>query len=138
MDAGHGMNQIAMRRAGAGWRRCWRRRERGQFGKDARGYFRLQLWKLAIEGLRHRPLDNLLELLVFRHAHRTISIPESFSQSIAHERTLFQALIIRYLHGRIRVLRYLFLCVTCAPLNFSAKFSGCLHQSHWAKSRVTK
>jgi hypothetical protein len=77
MNAGNGRHQIGVtglnRASGAGFRGNGRCR---QFRKDVFHQLGLQLglqlWKLALENLRYRALDDLLKFLAIRHAQRTV------------------------------------------------------------------
>ena len=69
MNARDRLHQIARCRARASTRGL-ARAQRGQLRHYAIHEFRLELWKLVIENLRHRPLDDLLEFLA-SHSQRT-------------------------------------------------------------------
>jgi hypothetical protein len=73
------LNQVALSRTSPARRR---RGKSGQFGRDASHQFRLQLWKLAVKHLRHRMLNDLLNLLAVRHSQETIPVT-SFSEDDA-------------------------------------------------------
>ena len=75
MNAGDSLNKITVtwpaptsRRGG----KC------GQLGGDTGYYLRLQLRKLAVKHLRHRMLNDLLNLLAIRHSHGTIPATSLF------------------------------------------------------------
>ena len=72
----------ASRAACAAWQR------RGQFRQDALDQLGLQLRKLALENLRHRTLDDLLEFLASAMLREPFPRPEFLPRHARTERTL--------------------------------------------------
>ena len=76
MNAGNRLNQTALTRPAltVAGRACFGRNGCGcrQFRQYAFDQFRLQFWKMMLENLCHRTLDDLLEFIAVRHAQRTI------------------------------------------------------------------